>query len=218
MFLGLSAGIRLGGKVLFRVMVMVASRVFLLSPEDYLEWEERSEVRHEYIDGEVFAMAGSSDDHAAIVSNACVVLIPFVRKCGCRLFPQDVKARPKGLSRYYYPDLMVTCDERDRADKYVKRHYKLIVEVLSDSTEAFDRGWKFADYRRSESLEEYVLIAQDRMSVDVFRLNDSGRWELEDYGAGDVVELVSVGARFTIEELYLDVELVADASINKTQD
>ena len=197
---------------------MVANRVFLLSPEEYLEWEERSEVRHEYIDGEVFAMAGSSDDHAAIVSNACVVLIPFARKYGCRLFPQDVKARPVGLSRFYYPDLMVTCDERDKSNRYVKRHYKLIVEVLSDSTEAFDRGRKFADYRRSDSLEEYVLIAQDRMSVDVFRRNTSGRWELEGYGAGSVVELVSVGARFAVEELYLDVELVADDSCDETQD
>ena len=166
---------------------MVASRVFLLSPEEYLEWEERSEVRHEYIDGEVFAMAGSSDDHAAIVGNTFVVLSPFVRKCGCRLFPQDVKAQPKGLSRFYYPDLIMTCDERDR-------------------------GRKFADYRRSDSLEEYVLMAQDRMSVDVFRRNDSGRWELEGYGAGDVAELMSVGAKFAIETLYLDVELVLDES------
>lgn len=206
------------GKVLLRVMIMVANRILLLSPEEYLEWEERSEVRHEYIDGEVFAMAGSSDDHAAIVGNTFMALRPFVRKCGCRLFPQDVKARPKGLSRYYYPDLIVTCDERDRADKYVKRHYKLIVEVLSDSTEAFDRGRKFEDYRRSESLEEYVLIAQDRMSVDVFRLNAAGRWELEGYSAGDVVELVSVGARFAIEELYLDVEIVSDESFSETQE
>ena len=110
----------------------------------------------------------------------------------------------------------MTCDERDRADKYVKRHYKLIVEVLSDSTEAFDRGRKFEDYRRSESLEEYVLIAQDRISVDVFRLNAAGRWELENYGPGSVVELVSVGAKFAIEELYLDVEIVSDRSFDET--
>lgn len=197
---------------------MMANRVLLLSPEEYLEWEERNEVRHEFIDGEVFAMAGSSDDHAAIVGNTFMALIPFVRKYGCRLFPQDVKAQPKGLSRYYYPDLIVTCDQRDKGDRYVKRHYKLIVEVLSDSTEAFDRGRKFEDYRRSESLEEYVLIAQDRMSVDVFRLNAAGRWEFEGYGAGSVVELVSVGARFSIEELYLDVEIVSDESFGETQE
>jgi Uma2 family endonuclease len=200
----------------YEVMDMIASRVLSLSPEEYLEWEARSEVRHEYIDGDVFAMAGSSDDHATIVTNAVVVLNPFVRRCGgCRLFPQDVKARPEGLSRFYYPDLMVTCDERDRADRYVKRYYKLIVEVLSDSTEGFDRGQKFKDYGRSESLEEYVLIAQDRMIVDVFRRGEMGRWEMESYGAGDVVELVSVGARFAIEELYVDVEIVADETCNE---
>ena len=199
------------------MMVMVANRALLLSPEEYLEWEERSEVRHEFIDGEVFAMAGSSDDHSVMIFNLSSILRPCLRGTGCRQLA-DVKARPKGLSRFYYPDLMVTCDERDRADKYVKRHYKLIVEVLSDSTEAFDRGRKFEDYRRSESLEEYVSIAQDRISVDVFRLNASGRWELEGYGEGDVVELVSVGARFAVEELYLDVELVADESFDETQD
>ena len=194
---------------------MVASRVFLLSPEEYLAWEERGEVRHEYIDGEVFAMAGTSDDHSVMIFNLSSILRPYLRGTGCRQLA-DVKARPMGLSRFYYPDLMVTCDERDRADKYVKRHYKLIVEVLSDSTEAFDRGRKFADYRRSDSLEEYVLIAQDRMSVDVFRRNAAGRWELEGYGAGSVVELVSIGARFAVEELYSDVELLLDESCDDT--
>ena len=194
---------------------MVASRVFLLSPEEYLAWEERSEVRHEYIDGEIFARAGTSDDHSVMIFNLSSILRPYLQGTGCRQLA-DVKARPMGLSRFYYPDLMVTCDERDRADKYVKRHYKLIVEVLSDSTEAVDRGRKFADYRRSDSLEEYVLIAQDRMSVDVFRRNAAGRWELEGYGAGSVVELVSVGARFAIEELYLDVDLVPDESYAET--
>jgi Uma2 family endonuclease len=172
---------------------MVASRVPLLSPEEYLAWEEKSEVRHEYIDGEIFAMSGSSDDHATIVLNCSIVLTPFVRGAGCRIYPQDVKAKIHDQSRYYYPDLLVTCDPRDREDKYVKRHYKLIVEVLSASTEAFDRGKKFEDYRRSTSLEEYVRVAQDRISVDVFRRNASGKWEFEGYGPGDAVELVSWG-------------------------
>jgi Uma2 family endonuclease len=82
---------------------------------------------------------------------------------------------------------------------------------LSESTEAFDRGKKFEDYRRSEGLEEYVLVAQDRFSVDVFRRNALGRWELEGYGPGDVVELVSLGAKFAIEALYEDVEIVPEA-------
>jgi Uma2 family endonuclease len=189
---------------------MVASRVPLLSSEEYLAWEEKAEVRHEYIDGEVFAMAGSSDDHATIVLNCSIVLTPFVRGAGCRIYPQDVKAKIQGQSRYYYPDLLVTCDGRDREDKYVKHHYKLIVEVLPESTEAFDRGKKFEDYRRSVSLEEYLLVAQDRVSVDVFRRNGLGKWEFEGYGPGEMVELVSLGGRFVIGDLYEDVEIVQD--------
>ncbi len=192
---------------------MVASRLPLLSPEEYLAWEEKAEVRHEYIDGEVFAMAGSSDDHATIVGNTLIALKPFVRGAGCRMYPQDVKAKIQDRSRYYYPDLLVTCDGRDREDKYVKRHYKLIVEVLSESTESFDRGKKFEDYRRSPSLEEYLLVAQDRVSVDVFRRNGLGRWEFEGYGPGEMVEVVSLGGKFAIEVLYEDVEVIqADES------
>ncbi len=189
---------------------MVASRVPLLSPEEYLAWEEKAEVRHEYIDGEVFAMAGSSDDHATIVGNTLIALKPFVRGAGCRIYPQDVKAKIQGQSRYYYPDLLVTCEARDREDKYVKRYYKLIVEVLSESTEAFDRGRKFEDYRRSVSLEEYLLVAQDRVSVDVFRRDGLGKWAFEGYGPGEMVEVVSLGGRLAIEDLYEDVEIVQD--------
>jgi Uma2 family endonuclease len=182
--------------------MMVANRVPFLSEAEYLEMEHTAPVRHEYIDGEIFAMSGSSDDHATIVLNAAVTLIPMARGRGCRIFPQDVKAKIEGQSRYFYPDILVTCDPRDREDKYVKRHYKLIVEVLSPSTEAFDRGKKFENYRRSDSLEEYVLVAQDRMSVDVFRRNAAGRWELQGYGPGEEVEIVSLGGKFAIEALY----------------
>jgi Uma2 family endonuclease len=186
---------------------MIANRVLKLSPEEYLEWEEKSEIKHEYIDGEVYAMAGSSGKHAAIVRNVIMTIGPHLRGSGCDLYPQDVKAKVALRSRYYYPDLMVTCDARDKPDDYVKRHYKLIIEVLSDSTEGFDRGEKFADYRRSESLEEYVLVAQNRMSVEIYRKKLAGRWEFQAYHAGDQVELVSLGLTFEIADLYEDVTL-----------
>lgn len=186
---------------------MIANRVAKLSPEEYLDWEARSEIKHEYIDGEIYAMAGSSDDHAVIIGNLVMTLGPHLRGSGCRLYPQDLKAQIARRRRYYYPDLMVTCDDRDKLDRYVKRHYKLIVEVLSDSTEGFDRGQKFEDYRRSESLEEYVLISQDRMNVDVYRRNAAGRWELQAYQEGDRVELVSIGLEFAIADIYEDVTL-----------
>ncbi len=186
---------------------MIANRIPSLSPAEYLEWEEKSEIKHEYIDGEVFAMAGSSGKHAVIVKNFILTVGLQLRGSGCDLYPQDVKAKVKGRNRFYYPDLMVTCDDRDKPDDYVKRYYKMIVEVLSDSTERFDRGDKFADYRRSESLEEYVLISQHRMNVEVYRRNIAGRWELQPYCVGDRVELVSIGLEFAIEDLYEDVNL-----------
>jgi Uma2 family endonuclease len=186
---------------------MVASKVPYLSPEAYLAGEAMSVVRHEYIDGEIYAMAGSSDSHAAIVGNMIMTLGPHLRGTGCSLYPQDIKAQIFERSRFYYPDLMVTCDDRDRLDRYVKRHYKLIVEVLSESTEGFDRGEKFEDYRRSASLEEYVLISQNRINVEIYRRNAAGRWELEAYHGGDRVELLSVGLGFAIEVLYEDVVL-----------
>jgi Uma2 family endonuclease len=188
------------------IPVMFASPVPSLSPEEYLEWEKKSEFKHEYIDGEVFEMAGASDDHWTIVSSFSAILRGHLKGSDCRQLG-DVKAKIAHRSRFYYPDLMVTCDDRDKLDRYVKRHYKVIIEVLSDSTEGFDRGDKFADYRRSESLEEYVLVAQNRMSVEVYRRKAAGRWELQAYDRGDRVELVSIGLEFAIEDLYEDVTL-----------
>jgi Uma2 family endonuclease len=190
---------------------MIASPAYdFLSPEDYLALELTSQIKHEYMDGEIFAMAGSSDYHAAIVLNLAAILRGKLRGSGCRVLA-DVKAKTFQRSRYDYPDLMVTCDDRDKLDRYVKQHYKLIIEVLSDSTEAFDRGRKFEDYRRSETLEEYVLVSQDRMNVEVYRRNAAGRWELQAYQTGDLVELASVGVSCAIADLYEDVALLPEA-------
>jgi Uma2 family endonuclease len=178
-----------------------------ISPEQYLDLELTSPVKHEYIDGEIFAMAGSSDSHAALVRNAVFVLFSHLRGSDCQVYPQDIKAKIPKSRRYYYPDVIVTCDDRDKLDRYVKHHYKLIVEVLSDSTESFDRGLKFQDYRRAESLQEYVLISQDRMNVEVYRRKDAGRWELQAYAMGEDVEFVSVGVTCAIGDLYEDVVL-----------
>jgi Uma2 family endonuclease len=177
-----------------------------ISPEQYLDLELTSPVKHEYIDGEIFAMAGASDYHAMIVLNLSFILKEKLRGSNCRQLA-DVKAQIFRRPRYYYPDLMVTCDDRDKLDRYVKHHYKLIVEVLSDSTESFDRGLKFQDYRRAESLQEYVLISQDRMNVEVYRRKDAGRWELQAYERGEDVEFVSVGVTCAIDDLYEDVVL-----------
>ena len=195
---------------------MVAlSDTHFLSPEDYLATEADSPVKHEYRDGEIYAMAGGTDAHVTIALNLWALLRGHLRNGGCRAYALDMKARIEVLNRFYYPDVMVTCDERDdpsgrsldqRANTTFKCHPCLVVEVLSEGTEAFDRGDKFIDYRHLDSLQEYVLISQVRLQVEVFRRNDEGLWVLHHYRDGDTISLTSVGWSGAIAELYESVE------------
>lgn len=175
------------------------------SPEDYLAAEATSPTKHEYRDGDVYAMAGGTDAHNQIAGNLYALLRSHLRGQRCRAYFADVKARIEARNRFYYPDVMVTCDERDTALSTYKQHPCLIVEVLSESTEAFDRGDKFADYRQLESLEEYVLISQTRQQVEVFRRSAEGLWVLHPYAQGDQVSLTSVGWVGPMADLYEDV-------------
>ncbi|MBD2426892.1 Uma2 family endonuclease [Phormidium sp. FACHB-1136] len=176
-----------------------------VSPEAYLAAEADSPIKHEYRDGDVYAMAGGTDAHVTLALNLWALLRGHLRDRGCRAYALDMKARIEERNRFYYPDVMVTCDERDTALSTYKQHPCLIVEVLSESTEAFDRGNKFADYRHLESMEEYVLISQTRQQVEVFRRNAEGLWVLYPYGEGDRVVLTSVNWDGEIADLYEDV-------------
>jgi Uma2 family endonuclease len=185
---------------------MVAASAFpYVSPDDYLAAEAASLTKHEYRDGEVYAMAGGTDAHNQIAGNLYALLRASLRGRECRTYFADVKARIEALNRFYYPDVMVTCDARDMASSSVKCHPCLIVEVLSESTEAFDRGEKFADYRHLDSLQEYVLISQTRQRVEVFRRNAEGLWVLHPFSQGDLVSLTSVGWQGVMTDLYEDV-------------
>ena len=184
------------------------------SPEEYLSLEHNNKVRHEYQRGLVYAMAGGSDDHDELSLNLIELLRQKVRDGGCSVRSGNVKVNYADAF-FYYPDAFVTCDPRDRSDRYVKRYPKLIAEVLSSSTEKFvsealeeDRTDKFEDYRQLESLEEYVLIGQDEMRVECRRRVKDGsgeRWETVVYGAGDLVMLQSIELEVAIEELYRGV-------------
>ena len=192
---------------------MVAASAYpYVSPEDYLAAEATSPIKHEYRDGDIYAMAGGTDAHNQIAGNLYALLRASLRGSGCRTYFADVKTRIEVLNCYYYPDVMVTCDDLDLASSTVKRHPCLIVEVLSDSTEAFDRGDKFTDYRHLESLQEYVLISQTRQQVEVFRRNAEGLWVLHPFGAGDGVTLTSVDWQGAIAYLYEDVTFVASVA------
>ena len=176
-----------------------------VSPNEYLAIDRDSTVRHEYRRGLVYAMAGGSTAHARIAVNLVSLLNPRLRGTPCRLYNGDVKVNYQDQF-YYYPDASVSCDPRDRQDPMVQRHSKLICEVLSDSTAAFDRGEKFLDYQKLESLEEYVLISQDTQQVECRRRQADGRWETQVYRAGDRVVLASLDFEFDLGELYVDID------------
>ena len=186
---------------------MIASpQPLYLTEAEYLQMEEHSPIKHEYIDGQIFAMAGASDAHVTIADNLFALLRNHVRGSGCRVYISDMKVRLEALNRFYYPDVVVTCDERDRETPQHKSFPHLIVEVLSDSTEAFDRGDKFADYQALETLQEYVLINSKRQRVECFRRNEKGLWELQFYTpVQQTFQLLSVGFEGAIATLYEDV-------------
>ena len=171
---------------------------------DYLEWEQRQPERHEYVRGEVFAMAGTTDRHNEISGNFYTLLRQHLRGTPCRVFMADVKVRVEAADCGFYPDLQVTCAESDRADRLVKRFPVLVVEVLSDSTASYDLGDKFAAYQQLDSLREYVLVDQERIRVQVYRRRD-GQWWVDSVGPGGRLSLESVGLEYPVEVLYEDL-------------
>ena len=161
-----------------------------ISIEEYLQAEKSSPIKHEYIQGQIYAMAGASDAHVTITANLVALLRNHIRGTGCRLYVADMKARIESLDIFYYPDIMVTCDSRDTQFEYFKRYPSLIIEVLSPSTEALDRGDKFSDYQELDTLQEYVLVSQNRQRIDCFRRNSEERWVLYSYRGNQQLELV----------------------------
>lgn len=178
-----------------------------LSASEYLEQEARSPIKHEYIDGEVYAMAGASGAHITITGNLYVMLRAHLRGRGCQLFFADMKVYVDRRNRFYYPDLLVTCDDHDRKSDYYKEFPVLIIEVLSDSTEARDRGEKLHAYSQLDSLKEYVLISQKQPQIECFRRDNTGQWTWEHYGPGDSLVLTSLDWTGTVDAIYEGIEL-----------
>lgn len=173
----------------------------------YMDWEAQQPERHEWVDGEIFAMTGARDAHNQIAGNLYMALRVALRGTPCRAFISDMKLHVEAADAVFYPDVLVTCDARDRGPEadLAKRHPLLIVEVLSDSTAAYDRGRKFELYRRLQELQEVLFIAQDRMQLDLFRRNGQGRWELYPAAEGEVLRLESVGLDLAVAQVYQDV-------------
>lgn len=176
-----------------------------MSPEAYLAFERRAHVRHQYVEGEAFAMAGASERYNLIVTNLVIEIGLQLRDRPCRVYPGDLRVAVSEQGPFYYPDVAALCAEPRflDAERDTLLNPEVVVEVLSPSTEAFDRGLKFSHYRTMPSLNEVLFVAQDALRVEHFARQPDGRWLFSDHaGSGAVLELPSLGCRLELARIY----------------
>ncbi len=190
---------------------MAAQKVPFLSPEEYLAGERHADVKHEYIAGEAFAMAGGTPEHSHLSSDVQVALAVRVTERGCEVNNSDLMVRVGDEGPFFYPDVTATCGDPTFDADGCLRNPLLIVEVLSESTAAFDRGEKFFHYRRIPSLRHYVLIEQARMLVEHYERQENGLWTLvgEHTEPGHRLSLPALGADVPLSEVYRRVRFPA---------
>lgn len=181
------------------------------TPEQYLAMERQAETKSEYYHGEIFAMAGASRRHGTIVFNCNRVIGNQILDRPCEGFTSDMRVQVSAA--YYYPDIVVVCGEPQFADGYgdTLLNPMVVIEVLSPSTEAYDRGLKFLEYRRTSSLRQYVLISQDAMRVELYVRQNDGHWLLTDLDSpDDVLHLETIGCAITLSDIYRNVTFPAE--------
>jgi Uma2 family endonuclease len=175
--------------------------------EDYLAWEGEQAEKHEFVRGETFAMAGARREHVTVSLNIASAFKNHLRGTPCRAYMADMKLRVEQADAGFYPDVMVTCDRKDHAANLVYlSHALLLAEVLSDSTAAYDRGAKFADYRKLTSLQEYAIVDIDARRVECFRRNAENHWVLYDFAGEEACEFASIGLSMPLALVFEDVE------------
>ncbi|TAN53874.1 MAG: Uma2 family endonuclease [Methylococcaceae bacterium] len=163
----------------------MAQTIPYFSFDDYLSWEAGQAEKHEFVRGETFAMTGARRVHVLVSLNIASACKNHLRGTPCQTYMADMKLRIAAGDAAFYPDVMVTCDKRDHNTELFLSHPMLVVEVLSDGTAAYDRGDKFAEYRKLDDLQEYVLVDIDARRVECYRRNTDNHWVLQDFTAGD---------------------------------
>ncbi len=176
-----------------------------LTAAEYLEIERKAEYKSEYFNGEMFAMAGASRPHNRIATTISRVLDTQLLERDCNVYGSDMRVKIKKINKYTYPDVVITCGkelfEDDKVD--ILLNPIVIVEILSDSTEAYDRGRKFQHYQFIESLAEYILIAQDAVRLEQYVRQNDRTWLYSEYqNLSDIVKLESVGCELALREVY----------------
>jgi Uma2 family endonuclease len=188
---------------------MAAVQTPLLTPAEYLAFERESETKHEYVAGEVFAMVGASRRHNLIQSATLTSLNNLLASRPCDVYPSDMRVKVGALGVYTYPDITVVCGETELEDSEQDTllNPTVIIEILSLSTERYDRGLKFHRYQLIPSLRDYLLIAQGRPLVEHFTRDETGRWILvQQAGSGEQIHLASIGCVLDLAEIYRKIE------------
>ena len=178
-----------------------------LSPEEYLAFERSSEQRHEFADGEIFAMSGGTREHSLIAVNIVGELRQALLDRPCEVHASDMRVKIQATTRYVYPDGSVVCGPPafDDATRDTLLNPTVLIEVLSDSSEAYDRGDKFAQYRAIDTFKEYVLASQKEARIEYFRRLPDGSWLFRSFQRGDRVRLESIGVELSVDRAYLKV-------------
>jgi Uma2 family endonuclease len=183
-----------------------------ITPEEYLARERQAEQKSEYFNGEIFAMSGASPRHVLIVTNVVAELRGQLKQRPCTVYSTDLRVKVSATGLYTYPDVVVVCDtpQFDAEHKDTLLNPTLIVEVLSDSTEGYDRGGKFEQYRTLPSFVEYVLIAQDKHHVEHFVRQADNRWILSETNRlEDTITLTSIDCTLALQEVYDKIDLLS---------
>lgn len=189
-----------------------------MTPEEYLVWESQQDTKHEYEHGEIIVMTGGRLDNNQIAINLITLIKTHLRGQGYRVLGGDAKVMTQ-TGVYYYPDVVISCDDRDRPAREFLQYPCLIAEVLSPSTESRDRGQKFRNYRSMETLQEYLLIDCDRPSIETYRRNQDNNWELihifnnqlDFETTNPEVYLASINLKFPLADLYENIEFLPEA-------
>lgn len=192
-------------------MIAVKENFPRFTPEEYFAWEQKQLEKHEYIDGEVYAMSGGSKNHSLISVRFITLFSNHLEGSGCETGNSDLRVNIVETTNYTYPDVSVTCDDRDKTTSQYITYPCLIVEVLSDSTEAYDRGGKFRMYRNNPILRDYLLVSSTKIEMDLYHKKDTGEWIIINYQEGDTVELKSINLSFPIEQVYRGLVLTPES-------
>ena len=181
-----------------------------LTPKEYFAWEEKQLEKHEYIEGQVYAMSGGSVNHGRIAIRFTTMFDSHLESSSCIIGNSNIKVKMVRSENYTYPDISVTCDDRDKTTTQYITYPSLIVEVLSPSTEAYDRGGKFRLYSHNPVLQDYLLVSSTSIEIDLYHKKDNGEWIIINYKEGDMIELKSINLTFAIAQIYQGITLILE--------